>query len=902
MSDVPAGLTDYLNLSPQTSQIPQGPIADVSAPSDVPAGLTDYVAPELNQEKYGGFGGAAQAFLEGAERGLTFGGSDVYKTKVAGENPEDIRGRQEANPISSFLGSVAGAAVPIAVTGGAALPEEAGLAATSLASAAEGAAFGAGNAVSDYALDNGNLDAQKILSDVGMGAALGLGAGALGYGLKSLIGKSGAIKGTVSDILDNEANSANSEARTTEAIAKEANLKLNTPEIIQAGQDIGAPFIPETVSTDPWVQRFGDALKNGAPSIAGNERTALYNQGWEAATKTASDMLPAEGLTKNQLGSSLQDAFATKISEENAPLSDLYNEIKADTQNIPLSENSTARVASNIKDFIEEEQLLKNSPAGKLALDVSEHLPGLNNVDQLRRFQSSLKGMLSPTASPQEKRILSIISDKLGNLEEGSIKGYAQDLLSKYDITNPEEVSIWGDKMSRIGTLLSRIDEADAQYRPFRQKISELSEWLGKGRISGPKDAIDFIQNRLEPEDLATKLTQKKYASMFDFLDKNFPEESALVKDYMKSQLRESSMLGESVDPKKFAKNVFKLEPEIREKIFAPDELQKIKSIKTYLDSFPRNYNPSGTAGASAMRHFLESPAAATIGNVRDFAMKKYIDAMVSIPEELRPDPTIAGHEMAQKFNQLNAAAKIVEKTNKRINEGISSVLGLGGSIAGPALVGGHSFEQKSDRLKELSDYNTLGAQIQNHIQGTSAVLPNISQGIATSIASSVNYLNSVMPKSEKPLPLSPRIKISDAQKQHFNRTFDIVNDPVSILKHIKEGTLTTNDVKALQATHPDLYKDLQNKFIERGVSDRMVKLPYKTKQALSLFMGMPLDAGQVPAVKIANQSVFNMNVPQQQASQMPRRQRSTLGGLKQLDISGQYKTRTSREKTEEDL
>lgn len=151
-------------------------------------------------EKYGGASGEIKAALAGAARGATFGLSDLALTKTGLVDPETLEGLKQANPTASTLGEVGGTVGSFLIPGGGAvgavskLAGAAGkkvagqiaskalsnIAAKTVGSAIEGAVFGAGNVVSEYALGDPDLTAQKAAAQIGLGGILG---GALGTAL-----------------------------------------------------------------------------------------------------------------------------------------------------------------------------------------------------------------------------------------------------------------------------------------------------------------------------------------------------------------------------------------------------------------------------------------------------------------------------------------------------------------------------------------------------------------------------------------------------------------------------------------------------------------------------------------------------------------------------------------------
>lgn len=925
MSDIPAGMQEYVSdTGPSPQTLIDQKVQSAAPQMAPPPGMADYVAPELQQQQYGGLGQQALSGLEGAARGFSLGASDYIEPQLFPTTAADIKGRMQANPTTSTVGNVAGGLGLIAATDGLGMAAEGaegaeaaggatslagraaealtggpGLGASVLGGGIEGAAFGLGNAVSDSALGDGNLNAQKILSDVGFGSILGGLGGAAGHGLGSIVSKFGGIKGTVGDAVADEINQTNKAATVANAIdeitptfAEENKLKPNYQDIIASADHFDLPLSNEQTSASPWHEKAADTLLSGAPSIKGIAKEQHYTSGIDTVTKDVQSALPTSEMSTNQFGDALKGSFVDKINQDAAPYNDLYSAIKEDTEHIPLNEKSAPAISRNILDIANDPKLGKNSPGANLAKQIADEIGDLKTVDDLRGYQSNLNGRLFQSGTTQEKMVLSKVADKLDDWERRTIKGYASDLSSKVDMSNPEEAATWGPKVDRLNSLLSRIDAADAQYAPFRKNIGELGEWLGKRRVAGAKDATNFIEN-LEPEDLINKLGQKKYASMYSFMEEKFPQEFALLKEYQKGALRDAATKNGVFSAKTFLDKVDGLGPEIKNSIFSKQDLEKFGHAKTWLNTVPKKYNPSGTSGASAFRAFFESPTGALIGNARDFAIDAYINHVGSLPASIRPNAIQVGQEAAQKFNALNAAQNMIKRTNSRLNESLSSVLGHGGAIA--SIVGSQSFKQRSDRISELANNpDALVSHIDNNISGMSQHLPNISQGISTTMATSVNYLNSQLPKPPQQLPLSRPTDISEPQKQKFNRIYDAVSDPISVLQYVKDGTVTMDQIHAVQATHPELYNHIKDNFMKVDPREAM-NLPYKRKLAMGMFLGTPLDESMIQSVALANQGTFAVA----QANKNAQQPKSTEGGLAKLNIADKYKTETYREPSE---
>lgn len=902
MSDI-----DELNAFVAAPQAGQDVASAQPQSSDIDL-LNQFVAPELNQQQHGTLPQQALAGLEGAARGASLGVSDYLEPKLFGTTKEDIKGRMEANPVTSFAGTALGGAGLIAGTGGlGALGEAAaggaGLGATLLSTGAEGALFGAGTAVSDSALGDPNLNAQKVLADVGMGAALGIGAGTLGSGLKSLVGKFGGAKGSIPEVLAGEANSANQSAETARAVKSldSSGFKQETPEILAASERLGLPTEIGQVTSDPFKQKATNALLSGAPTYSAIKTTAKYENIWNTALKAIDDVVPEQGLSKAETGSVVQDGLTNKIAQENAPISQLFDEIKKTSQEIPLSDRSAPSIARNILDM-QEVKLSPSSPEAKLASRVADEIPNLKTVDDVKAYRAILNRSVSPTASSGEKRILAILGDKLQNLEENTITRHAEGFLDDFSKMDPETQSNFQAQADRYGSLLEQKKQAAELYKPFITKVSDLAEQLGKKRVYGPQDAINFIKD-LDPEQIANRLGKKDSSGFRSFFEDAFPEENSVLRDYQRGAMRDAATKDGVFNPKSFFNKFDDLEPEMQNNLFAPDEIQKINDAKTVIRSVPKDFNPSGTSGMSAFREFFHSPSGALMSNARDFGIESYLNMTSKLPESIRPNPYEVGAEMAQKFNQLSAAQKLIDRTDKAIQQNAQAI--FAGGVAAATAIGASElthipFDKKVKRIEELANNpDTMNAQMSNHIDGISQQMPGISQGLSTSMAMSVGFLNSKVPRAKNNLPMNAKWLPSLAQKQKFNTYFNTVANPISVMKNIKNGSLTSEHMEALRATHPELLQHMQKQLIQNFSPDKAMKLPSSTRRSLSMFMGQPLDDGNLPQVVIANQATFQMPNQSQNQAKTPR---STVGGLKQLKVAGRTQTETHRDQRSDEV
>jgi hypothetical protein len=134
----------------------------------------------------------SEAVAQGGLRGITFGGGDALQRAFGDEDTRlHLQDLQSAHPIASFVGDVGGSLLTGHAVGELGSVVE-GLAGGGklggfLGAGAEGAAYGAGNAVSELALSDDPLTAEHIASVLGSNMLLGGAIGGIAHGATELV-------------------------------------------------------------------------------------------------------------------------------------------------------------------------------------------------------------------------------------------------------------------------------------------------------------------------------------------------------------------------------------------------------------------------------------------------------------------------------------------------------------------------------------------------------------------------------------------------------------------------------------------------------------------------------------------------------------------------------------------
>lgn len=146
-------------------------------------------------------------------------------------------------------------------------------------------------------------------------------------------------------------------------------------------------------------------------------------------------------------------------------------------------------------------------------------------------------------------------------------------------------------------------------------------------------------------------------------------------------------------------------------------------------------------------------------------------------------------------------------------------------------------------------------------------------------------YLNSIRPqKNQQKLPYDSEQK-NPLQERDYNKALDLANNPLSILKHIKDGDLLPKHMAAFNAMYPDLHNHLSKRITKRMVEGQIKeekKPSYKTRQAMSLFLGTSLDSTLTQPSMMAAQNVFSQQNAQKQAPQSKTSSLNKMGKASQ--------------------
>lgn len=830
--------------------------------SPPPPGLDAFIAPEMQAAKYGSLGQQAITGVEGLAQGVAGPLATGFETKVLGVKPEDIRGREEQNPATHVASEMAGFIGPALISGGATggirgaigagsqvgLLTRAGEAAATQVSnkiakdvvreAFVGALYQGGEEISKQFKEDPEASAGSAAINIGLaGVAGGVFGGAAGAALRAA---KGALPAHTPGPLVSQVDAPKMEVGDFQTLVKHdpgitkvererilsdprkwlKEEKKNAKDIRNVGSKYNLPVMEGMVSGNTFVQRAEDALLTGGDTYTSIKRQMVYDQGYKAAEQTLDRAIgTGENLSKAQVGEMLGDSLKAQIKTENEPISAMYNALKQRAEIIPIEEAAAKSIAADLQK-IPEFRVTPNSPQGQLGRRILKDLENVQTIDDLKVLKSSIHDSLPITASPGERRMAAILADKLRQVEEDSIERYAL----KAAIT-PEE-------QAAARMLPAARKEANAAYKPFIEKVQTLAKQLGKSRVHGAQDAINFIDN-LDYEQLASRLFNKNKSQFIGFFAKEFPEQMQMLRGYQKGVMRDAAIRNGEFSPKAFFTAYNKLEPEIQNSLFTKAEQSVIRDMDTYINSFPKRYNPSGTAAQVNLRNTF-NPLKAPLNNAIDMGMEQFIKRMGASPQAYDAaqlgKATVDGEKLASK-----ALKSLLDSGKTTMPAAVIPLAAHRDKLARLVL----EYKKSPERMLEIGDNNPV---------------PEYQEAFAATTARAVAYLNSIRPSDEPQQILDAKLPPSQTRKAEYERALTIAQQPLAILQYMAEGRMTPKDVQVLRVIYPSVYKALGQKMVA-GIMQKKEKgqiIPYTLRIQMAMFLATPLDSTMTP------QSIMN--------------------------------------------
>jgi hypothetical protein len=302
-----------------------------------------------------------------------------------------------------------------------------------------------------------------------------------------------------------------------------------------------------------------------------------------------------------------------------------------------------------------------------------------------------------------------------------------------------------------------------------------------------------------------------------------------------------------------------------------------------------------GTAIGGGVGAFVGHPAIGAF--IGDRALTPFISSV--LPTFIKPIMERGAN--AEGFKAGSNLLMAALRGDTALNQGVKALFNAGSSaLTEQKEMGSKDKDKLKARLDELA--NDPSSLMQTGGQ-SGFYHPDHATKLSENASRSVQYLNSIKPKDTQQSPLDKTIPPSDSVQRAYDRNLDLAQNPMLSFKHLKDGTLSLNDVNTIKNTNPGWYQLASQKIVKEmtNAAANGKPIPMDQRISLSKFLGQPLDSNLNPQVMINMQNAHNAPSLSQQGLPKQGRKTEPLGPLKNIKLASRVATRTQDLQEDED-
>lgn len=848
---------------------------------------TEELSKMLDHAKYSSTEQQLKTLAEGAASAATFGLSTGVETELLGVDPKDIRRRGEVNPGVKTIGELGGLGLSALVPGGAAnILEKTGAAgARALGLGAEGAGilskvgsagakglienslFSAGNEVSKMFAQDPHQTLETALLDIGISGLVG-GAITAPFGAVAPMWKAVREGPTAKmlSLIKDKANAVGPEAADIAA-------KIGLTEVDDMAAKAGIALAPELragLSKEPLAKEFFATLAESGTGKGQAIRETMKefreikapDAILESLGKNRESIDAIRNMSDAEMGTKAKDILHSQLKKQFEPLSEEFEKFKNIAKDVELNAADKAAMNQRFAEIAEKEGMLVDPGAeGRKYIDRAVKIvENSKNLEDLRKASSSVLG--------------DTYNAKLFRLG-GQMKNVFRDT----------EEKIIGESVAQTGNpdLFTNFQKVRAEWSKANDLLDSLNDRLHLGRYKNVPDFLHKLADYAKPEQLLNRLSPKNDATTLQFLKENFPDIANIVKEnYLSDALWKASKSAKGDAPinvNALYKAIEEWSPELKEFALPPGSLEKIDAVKGLLEALPERMNPSGTGraldtmgskaltGLGALAGFmsghgflgtlLHTAEGVVGGHIGQKVAREIPDAIrMSLLKFLGSDQPINAGAFKVMTDFIAATIRGESKLNKAV-EGAFKV----GTVGVPSLMTEKAVSERERRkLKETVDHVSVNPESLMNVGGETAhYLPDEAVAATTTSARVTQYLASLKPSTAPQGILDSKQVPSKAAEARFNNALDIALNPLLVLGKLKNGNITINDIKDLNAMYPNIYAKMRDKMFNQIIElkTKEKEIPYQLRMNLSMFLGQPLDSTMTPQAVMAAQSIM---------------------------------------------
>lgn len=868
-----------------SSGLPEGFTLDAAQPAQDQNGLPSGF--QLDDEKYGTPLETLKAGAEGVAQGFLGPVAPAVETGLGISTKEAIKGREKANPwthgLSEAGGFIGGA---LTGTGEAALLAKAGEAGSSaLRLGGEGAGLvnRIGSAAVKGAIENSLFSAGDIGSQIVLGRDPGEAMQtALPYlGLSAIIGgAAGSALGGVGELWKSRyGEEAGSVLRALTNKLGGNVAEIDDP-IARSMETVGIDPKPEVLaamSSDPSIQTMAKALEQSDATSSGHAyQQALKEFHFSAQDaiasafgKTPKELENLPEVSKYEAGKKIGETLASEYQTKLDPISKEFEELKGKYKDAPLSSDFSipgqyqAEIIPGTASKITEK-------LGQLA--EKEGWVGADN-----EISKELKRVLKVVPQKQTLGDLTQLITQVGNSTRSTLPFGMQTPLSragqliKNVLRDAEDEVAIQHLGSEAPELVERFSAAREGYKDQAKLQEALNDRLKiGGSVSGFSKGLKEMA-ATDGESLLRKISGTGDANLLSFLSENFPKTAEAVKDYHLSNVLENAVNRAKPEEKlnlaALQKSVNKMSPELRGFVLSPDQMNKLEGMQILQDRLNRvPHNFSNTARTNAMLNKYGIGSAIGLASVltgHGPVMGVALGALGHFLSKTAPDAArlgllkFIGSEKSINSAALKSAVNFIhaaQKGDNLLKNGAKAIFNAESKVIPEQFIPDEKSRYKLQESLQKYGSSSIGSNLGHY-------LPDHAASAQSTVQSASAYLSAIAPKETQGLPFDKPNTINKFQKNSYDRSLDLVEQPLLIFQHLKNGTVLPQDVQAVKAVYPALYqkmsKMVQSQMLQE-ISDGK-DISYQQRLNISAFLGMPLDYTMTPQ---SMQAIIHSSVP----------------------------------------
>jgi hypothetical protein len=616
--------------------------------------------------------------------------------------------------------------------------------------------------------------------------------------------------------------------------------KSNAKEIEDAYKELGLEALEGSVSSSKFIQDLDSALSKKV-SPAGMARQEKWQKVFDTTDQTFKEALensaPADAISA---GDQIRKTLGIEVSEKYKPFQKLYDDIRQMSDTIAIPDE--ARLKFDQKAF--------------------------NYGDKNKGFQKEIKEytdriIAEDTASGVEGVIRALkddVSKAYRNAEYNraeALRGFkekAEEFLESEIVKQAKRIELEGlpEAQALAKQFLAQKELVNKEYSGFKEFMGVLGD-VSKVRSKGTKDFLDALEDNiaLSSEKLVNKLFDKNNSRALEWLKRESPNSFNVLVGFKKNEILQRSIRDDRVQMGALLRNLDGLSPQIKNLMFSPEQLKKLKAAETVIRSIPKDVNPSGTARAIELNDLM-SPTKVIFGGLQDKASEAILKAsqnknaglflvessMAKVAKKLDELPErLDGMMKGKRFSDVAKTTSVgaIQRLIENAENGMSRVA---------------AFEKLREDLSEIEANPALP------MDRSAKLTEGLTNGGAPETASQLTMKNALVAKYlsdhiPKPIRINTPFKQvkwtpGDQELSRFERRVHAIQNPLSVIDDLVDGSLTPETIDAVKVVYPKLFENIQGR-VMKYFMDNPQTVSYNNRIKLSLLLDMPLDDALKP-------------------------------------------------------